>query len=137
MKIQIDADTLIEGRDTLDAQIIRTVHNALDPFRDRITLVKVHLSVQSRARPSPQDKHATMETRLEGAQPFAVAYLSRNFAEATAGAAKELRRSIERTLERLRDEHRSASESVETQREIDDALERRTDERWEDEGGSL
>ena len=137
MKIQIDADTRIEGRDRLDAQIIGTVHSALDPFRDRIALVKVHLSDQSRDRHSPHDKHATMETRLEGAQPLAVTYFSRNFAEATAGAAKELARSIERTLERLHDEHQSAGERVETQRELDDALERRTDERWEDEGGSL
>lgn len=104
MKVQVNTDSTIEGRDELAARVTAVVEGALGRFSDQITRVEVHLSDQNSGKSGHDDKRCMMEARLEGRQPTAVTHLAATIDEAIDGAAGKLNRSIESTLGRLRDQ---------------------------------
>lgn len=104
MKVQVNTDSTIEGRDELAARVTGVVEGALGQFSDQITRVEVHLSDQNSGKSGHDDKRCMMEARLEGRQPTAVTHLAATIDEAIDGAAGKLNRSIESTLGRLRDQ---------------------------------
>jgi hypothetical protein len=100
MQIQINTDSSIEGRESLDANVRQVVEGALSRFSDRITRVEVHLSDENSDK-GGRDKRCVMEARLEGLQPVAVTHQATSVAHAVSGAAGRLTRLIESTLGRL------------------------------------
>ena len=105
MQIQINTDHNIEGNERLAAHVKGVVQDALARFQDRITRVEVHLSDQNGDKTGPSDKRCMIEARMEGRKPTAVTHDAATVDQAVEGAAEKLHRSIEHTLERLRDRH--------------------------------
>ncbi|MCJ7593029.1 MAG: HPF/RaiA family ribosome-associated protein [Woeseiaceae bacterium] len=107
MHIEINTDSNIEGREELAIHVKGVVESALSRFSDRITRVEVHLSDQNGDKSGQDDKRCMMEVRLEGREPTAVTHQAASLGDAVAGAANKMKRSLESTLERLKDARRT------------------------------
>ena len=103
MKIQVNTDNHIAGREALSQQAEATVASALGHLAEHITRVEVHLSDENGKKTGGRDKRCMMEARLEGHQPIAVTDESDSLDEAIAGAADKLKHSLDHTLSRLND----------------------------------
>ena len=103
MHIQINTDRNIKGSEDFATRVKDAVESALSRFSDRITRVEVHLSDQNSDKSGQEDKRCIMEARLEGRPPTAVTHQAASLDDAVDGAAAKLKRSIESTLERLKD----------------------------------
>jgi len=101
MKIQINTDNHITGRETLVAQAEATITDALGHLADHITRIEVHLSDENGEKTGGPDKRCVMEARLEGRQPIAVTDESGSLDAAITGAADKLKSALDRTLGRL------------------------------------
>lgn len=108
MKIQVNTDKHIEGREALVAHVEATVSSALERFHTRITRVEVHLSDENGAKDGQYDKRCMMEVRIAGRQPMAVTCEAASVDQAINGAADRLKSSLASTLDQL-DEHRHRS----------------------------
>jgi ribosome-associated translation inhibitor RaiA len=107
MHIQINTDSNIVGSEELASHVKGLVEGALSRFSDRITRIEVHLSDQNSGKGGQDDKRCMLEARLEGRQPVAVTHQAANLGDAVNGAADKLKRSLETTLERLKDARRA------------------------------
>lgn len=103
MKIQVNTDDNVEGREKLARRVEAEVSRTLGHLSDHITRVEVHLSDENSGKSGRDDKRCLMEARIEGRQPVAVSNLAGSLDEAFCGAAEKLRRALERTLGRLKD----------------------------------
>lgn len=101
MKIQINTDNNIAGREGLAEQAEATVESTLGHLAEHITRVEVHLSDENSDKGGSHDKCCMMEARLEGHQPVAVTDEAATIDQAIDGAAKKLKSSLEHTLGRL------------------------------------
>lgn len=102
MLIQINTDHNIEGDDTLTQRLDAQVQNTLSRFSNQITRIEIHLSDEnSDKKLGTEDKRCLMEARVSGLQPISVSHQAMTLEQATDGAAKKLRRSLESTLGRL------------------------------------
>jgi len=107
MKIQINTDASLECSEAMATQISTTVDHVLQRFRDRITRVEVHLSVQKGDKGAQHDKRCVMEARLEGRQPIAATDQAATPQQAVRGAADKLARLIDSQLGRVANSSRS------------------------------
>jgi len=103
MKIQINTDNNIEGREEIVQQAEATVEGTLGHLAKHITRVEVHLSDENSKKAGGHDKRCMMEARLEGHQPIAVTHEAKTIDLAIDGAAEKLKRLLDHTLGRLRD----------------------------------
>ena len=103
MKIKINTDDNIKGSAALEQQTEVVVKSALGHLAKHVTRVEVHLSDENGKKAGGRDKRCMMEARLEGRQPIAVTDESESLDGAIAGAADELERSLDHTLDRLTD----------------------------------
>ena len=102
MKIQINTDHHIAGREALSQQAEATVASALEHLAEHVTRVEVHLSDENGKKSGGRDKRCVMEARLEGHQPIAVTEEAETIAQAVDGAADKLKSALDSTLARLR-----------------------------------
>ncbi len=111
MHIEISTDHNIDGRERLTIGVKGVVEKALNRFNDRITRVDVHLSDAKGKKSGQEDKHCTIEARLEGRQPSVATNQAPTLDLAVSGATAQLKRSLktilgrESTLHGLRDLH--------------------------------
>jgi ribosome-associated translation inhibitor RaiA len=101
MTIQINTDHNIHGHQATIEQIEATVAAALGHLSQHITRVEVHLSDENAKKGGSADKRCMMEARLENHQPMAVTEEAATLDEAVDGAARKLKRLLDRTLGRL------------------------------------
>lgn len=101
MKVQLNTDSNVEGRDALARRIEAAVEKALGRFSEQITRVEVHLSDEDSHKSGGEDKRCLMEARLRGRPPIAVRRQAATLEQAFEGAAEKLKSAIERTLGRL------------------------------------
>lgn len=101
MKIQVNTDDNIDGREALAAQVSATVENALRHFKDQITRVEVHLGDENAGKSGQRDQRCMVEARLEGRQPAAATALAPTLSQAVQAAADKLARQLETQLGRL------------------------------------
>jgi ribosome-associated translation inhibitor RaiA len=101
MKIQINTDNNITGREALAEHAEATVEHTLGHLAEHITRVEVHLSDENAAKGGIHDKRCMMEARLENHQPVAVTDDAETIAQAIDGAAEKLKRLLDHTLARL------------------------------------
>ena len=101
MKIQINTDNHIAGREALSQHAEATVASALGHLAEHVTRVEVHLSDENSQKGGSADKRCMIEARLEGHQPIAVTDEAGSLHEAIAGAAEKLKRSLDHTLSRM------------------------------------
>jgi hypothetical protein len=106
MHIQVNSDSSVAGHERLVAHVTGVVENALGRFREQVSRVEVHLSDEDSHKNGQEDKRCMMEARVEGRQPTAVTHQAATLEQAVVGAADKLKRSLESTLERLRDQRR-------------------------------
>ena len=102
MKIQINTDNHIAGREALCQQAEASVASALGHLEEHVTRVEVHLSDENGNKTAGRDKRCMMEARLEGHQPIAVTDEAETIAQAIDGAADKLKSALDSTLGRLR-----------------------------------
>lgn len=100
MKVQVNTDNNVEGREALIAEVEATVESALRHYSGHITRVEVHLADENSGKGGTDDKRCVMEARLEGRQPVAVTHHGPTLATAMAGAASKLKAALGTTLGR-------------------------------------
>ena len=103
MRIQINTDDNIAGREELAEQAKATVESTLGHLAEHITRVEVHLSDENSDKGGRHDKRCMMEARHEGQQPIAVTDEAETIDQAIDGAAEKLKRSLDHALGRLSD----------------------------------
>ena len=103
MKIQINTDNNIAGREEMAKQAEATVGSILGHLAEHITRVEVHLSDENGKKAGSHDKRCMMEARLEGHQPIAVTHEAETIDDAIDGAAGKLKSSLDHTLGSLND----------------------------------
>jgi ribosome-associated translation inhibitor RaiA len=101
MKIQVNTDHNIHGREAMIEQIESVVESTLGHLAEHITRVEVHLSDENGKKGGNTDKRCMMEARLEKHQPIAVTEEAASLDEAIDGAAQKLRRLLDHTVSRL------------------------------------
>ena len=113
MKIQVNTDSNIQGREALVAQVTASVEHALKRFQESVTRVEVHLSDQNGDKSGQQDKRCVMEARLEGRLPVVATDDAATTDQAVRGAADKLSRLIDSQLGRVASSGRSAVKPTE------------------------
>lgn len=103
MKIQINTDNNIAGREALAEQAEATVESTLGHLAEHISRVEVHLSDENSNKAGSHDKRCMIEARLEGHQPIAVSDEAESIGQAIDGAAGKIKRSLDHILGRLND----------------------------------
>ncbi|MGE0467913.1 MAG: HPF/RaiA family ribosome-associated protein [Nitrospira sp.] len=103
MQIQVNTDNHIHGREEIVALVETSVEGAVGRFRDRITRVEAHLSDTNSHKTKGDDIRCVLEARLAGHQPIAVTHQAATVELALSGAADKLERSVENTLDRLKE----------------------------------
>ena len=91
MKIQINTDNNIGGREKMARQAEAAVERTLGHLAEHITRVEVHLSDENGKKGGSHDKRCMMEARLEGHQPIAVTHEAETIDRAIDGAAGKLK----------------------------------------------
>lgn len=118
MKIQINTDRNLEGREALFDHIRSVVEHALSHHRDHITRVEVHLTDENGPKTGPKELRCIMEARLERHQPLAVTQDADNMHLAIDGAAEKLAHLVERTVGKLREKKIHRTEAFPAEEEI-------------------
>ena len=88
MKIQINTDHSIHGREALIQRIESVVESTLGHLTEHITRVEVHLSDENGQKGGSIDKRCMMEARLEKHQPIAVTHVAETPHQAIEGATE-------------------------------------------------
>ncbi|MBL0163058.1 MAG: HPF/RaiA family ribosome-associated protein [Xanthomonadales bacterium] len=109
MKIQINTDNNIQGRDALTERYTDEVTNALANVSKHVTRVEIHLSDENGSKSGQDDKRCLMEARLEGRQPIAVTENAATLDLALHGACHKLVRMISGIVDAQRDSKRQPS----------------------------
>lgn len=103
MRIQLNTDDKVEGREELARRVEAAVVAALGRFAGEVTRVEVHLGDESAARSGPADKRCLMEARPANRRPVAVTHRAGTLEEAYAGAAQKLKAALGSDFGRLRE----------------------------------
>lgn len=103
MKIQINTDHTIDGRETLVQHAENVVKHTLGHLSEHISRIEVHLSDENGQKGGENDKRCVMEARLEGHQPVAVTDEAETLHQAIEGAASKLKHALDHLLGRLHD----------------------------------
>jgi ribosome-associated translation inhibitor RaiA len=101
MKIQINTDHNISGREGMIRHAESVVESTLGHLADHITRIEVHLSDQNGKKGGDHDNRCLMEARLKGHQPIAVSSEAATVDKAIIGAADKLKSSLDHTLGKL------------------------------------
>ena len=102
MKIQINTDKNISGREAYAHIVETTLEQTLARFSDKITRIEVHLSDENSAAKSGMvDKRCLLEVRLAGRQPASVSEQAQTVDQAVRGAAQKMVSSLESELGKL------------------------------------
>jgi ribosome-associated translation inhibitor RaiA len=100
MKIQINTDGNIQGRESLAEQVSATVEDALKRYKEQITRVEVHLGDENAGKSGQRDQRCMVEARLEGRQPVAATASAPTLPQAVQAASDKLARLLETQLGR-------------------------------------
>jgi hypothetical protein len=101
--IQIHADNQIDSDNGRDSRLEEQIRQRLARFEDRITDVEVHVSDVNGSHGGNGDLRCTLEARVNGIPPVAVAESGTSVDRAVIGAAKKVVRALDHQLGRLSD----------------------------------
>jgi predicted component of type VI protein secretion system len=101
--IQIHTDNQIDSDAERDARIEEQIRQRLARFEGRITDVEVHVSDINGPRGGAADLRCTLEARVNGVAPVAVADHGSTVDRAILGAAKKAARALDHQLGKLTD----------------------------------
>jgi len=101
--IQIHSDNQIPSDNDRDTRLEEQVRQRLARFEERITDVEIHVSDINGPRGGAADLRCTLEARVNGIQPVAVADQGSSVDRAVLGAAKKAVRALDHQLGKLTD----------------------------------
>ncbi len=104
MQIKVHTDAHIEASDAFSKWVESELSDKLARFRDHITRVEVHFADDNADKSGNQDKRCLLEARLAGHDPVAVSHHAPKVADALSGSMDKLRRALDSTIGRLRDQ---------------------------------
>lgn len=103
MKVIVNTNSSVQGDESLQDYIEKTVSTAIDRFSQDISRVEVHLNDENSDKGGNADKRCMMEARIDGKPPTAVTHHADNFRDAIAGATDKLKRALDSSLGRRKD----------------------------------
>ena len=103
MFIQIHTDNQIPSDNDRDTRLEEQIRQRLARFEERITDLEIHVSDVNGPRGGASDLRCTMEARVNGIQPVAVADNGATIDRAILGAAKKAARALDHQLGKLTD----------------------------------
>ncbi len=103
MFIQIHTDNQIDSDAERDGRLEEQIRQRLARFEGRITDVEVHISDINGPRGGAADLRCTLEARVNGVPPVAVADHGSSVDRAILGAAKKAVRALDHQLGKLSD----------------------------------
>jgi predicted component of type VI protein secretion system len=101
--IQINTDNQVDSSNDRDTRLEEQIRQRLARFEGRITNVEVHVSDANGPRGGAADLKCTLEARVNGVQPVAVAEHASSVDRAVLGAAKKAARALDHQLGKLND----------------------------------
>lgn len=102
MKIQVNTDNTIQGRQDVVQLVEGIVSSKLEAVSQSITRIEVHLQDQNAQKSGPDDKRCMVEARLEGRAPLSATHEADNIRSAVTGAVDKLRNVLDTELGKLR-----------------------------------
>ncbi len=106
MIIQLNTDHNIQGDERLQTYVNDLITSELGRFSDRVSRMEVFLKDENSHKPGINDKHCSIEARIEGRKPLAASDQGDTVDLALQGAVEKLKHVLDSTLEQLRDSHR-------------------------------
>lgn len=106
MFIQISTDNRVDTSSAHNARLEEQIRQRLARFEERITDVEIHVSDVNGPRGGNGDLRCTLEARVTGYQPVAVAEHGATLDRCVIAAAKKAVRALDHQLGRLNDRSR-------------------------------
>lgn len=103
MFIQIHTDNQIASDNDRDTRLEDQIRQRLARFEERITDVEIHVSDVNGPKGGAADLRCTLEARVNGLQPVAVAENGATVDRAILGAAKKAVRALDHQFGKLTD----------------------------------
>ncbi len=94
MKIQVNTDKNIEGKESLNTYVQNTIAEALERFSEHITRIDVHLSDDNGGKQGAADKRCLIEVKAEGIASIAATEVEDNLHKAINGAIDKIKKSL-------------------------------------------
>lgn len=94
MQVQLQTDRHIEHNLGLEHHVEGVIRKTLQPYRDQITRVDVHLSDVNSRKASKHDKRCVVEFHLNGLHTMAVTAEADTVHHVLDNAAKKLRHAV-------------------------------------------
>jgi sigma 54 modulation/S30EA-like ribosomal protein len=104
--IQINTDNHVDTSGERNARLEEQIRHRLARFEGRITNVEIHVSDVNGPRGGNGDLRCTLEARVNGYQPVAVAEHGATVDRCVMAAAKKAVRALDHQLGRLSDARR-------------------------------
>ncbi|MEO8794379.1 MAG: HPF/RaiA family ribosome-associated protein [Daejeonella sp.] len=101
MKIQINTDNNIVGREQMTTHYDQVLTDGLSRFSDHITRLEVHLSDENSHKDGTEDKRCMLEARVENLKPIAVTHYADSLHSAVSGAMEKLKKSLTTSLGKM------------------------------------
>jgi len=105
--IQIYADNQVESDAERNLRLEEQIRQRLARFEDRITDIEVHVSDLNNNKGGHGDLRATLEARVNGLPPVAVAEEGTSVDRAVIGAAKKVVRALDHQLGKIDERRRN------------------------------
>lgn len=101
MKIQVNTDKNIDGKESLTNYVKTTVEDGLNRFSESITRIDVHLSDDNGSKEGVADKRCLIEVKAENISPIAVTEVEDNLHKAINGAVDKIKKALSTKLSKL------------------------------------
>ena len=103
MKIQVNTDKNINGKESLVNYVKATVEENLNRFDESITRVDVHLSDDNGNKAGAADKRCLIEVKAEGIPAVAVSTVEETLHNAINVAIEKMKKTLSNKLEKLQE----------------------------------
>lgn len=104
MQVHVNANNSVHTHESLERWAREELNASLRRFGNDITSVEMHLSDENSDRISPDHKRCMLEARLANHPPVAVNHQAGSLDDAIRGAIDKLRRALDHTFGKLRDQ---------------------------------
>lgn len=102
MQFQLNTDNHIDGSEMLETRVNTMVEHHLGRFFPKLTSLKVHLSDANATKGGSDDKHCSIEARMENEDPLAATHADEDIAKAINGACSKMKSLLNTRIEKRR-----------------------------------
>ena len=101
MKIQVNTDKNIEGKEQLAAYVESIVKEGLSRHAEHITRVEVHLSDENGSKEGTEDKRCLIEVKVEKLDPIVASALALTLHKAVDGATAKIKSALDTRIGKI------------------------------------